>query len=266
MKQFLSLLIACIVLGSASPAVAAEDSAEFQLLSGWTEADGTRIAALEVVLKNGWKTYWRAPGDAGVPPVFDWSASRNVKNVAVRWPQPVVFHQAGMRTIGYKDRLILPLVITPKNKSKAAKLKGAIDIGICKDICVPVQINLEQLLAPSGVHNRDDIVAALATQPVSAKSAGVKALSCDMRPSAEDGVTLKVTMQLASLGGREDAAIETGDPMVWATEPKVVRSGSKITLETQLVHALGGSFALNRSGLRITLLGRKRAVDIQGCG
>ncbi len=266
MKQFLSLLVACFTLATATLANPYGDKAQFRLMQGWTEPDGTRIAAIEVVLADGWKTYWRAPGDAGVPPAFDWSASRNVKSVAVRWPQPVVFEQAGMRTIGYKQRLVLPIVITPKNKGKAANLKGALDLGICKDICVPVHVALEGTVAATGVFNRADIGAALATLPLSAKRAGLKAIACEMRPSAEDGATLTVTMQLASLGGREDAAIETGDPLVWATEPKISRAGGTLTLETRLVHALGGSFALNRSGLRITLLGRKRAVDIQGCG
>ncbi len=265
MKHIISLLIACLMLGTASFANPYEDKAKFRLLPGWTEPDGTRIAALEVVLANGWKTYWRAPGDAGVPPQFDWSASRNLKSVSVRWPQPVVFHQAGMRTIGYENRLILPFVVTPKRKGKPVVLKGVFDLGICKDICVPVHVNLEQLIAPTDAQNQAEIKAALANEPITAARAGVKALSCEMRPSSEDGVMLKVTMQLASLGGREDAAIETGDPLVWATEPKLSRSGKTLTLEMRLVHALGGSFALNRTGLRITLLGGKRSVDIQGC-
>ncbi len=42
-----------------------------QVLEGWVRADGTRMAAVQLDLEPGWKTYWRAPGDAGIPPSFD---------------------------------------------------------------------------------------------------------------------------------------------------------------------------------------------------
>ncbi|MDO5529308.1 MAG: hypothetical protein Q4F71_07880, partial [Paracoccus sp. (in: a-proteobacteria)] len=49
-----------------------------RLLPGWVDADGRRITALELVLAPGWKTYWRSPGDAGIPPSFDWRGAEEV--------------------------------------------------------------------------------------------------------------------------------------------------------------------------------------------
>ena len=62
---------------------------------------------------QGWKTYWRMPGDAGIPPQFDWSGSQNVKSVEVLWPAPQRFIDSGGETVGYKDRVVFPLRIVP---------------------------------------------------------------------------------------------------------------------------------------------------------
>ena len=65
---------------------------------------------LKIKLKEGWKTYWRYPGDLGVPLVLDFSASQNVKAVIVRYPAPMRFPDgAGGNSIGYKGDVILPL-------------------------------------------------------------------------------------------------------------------------------------------------------------
>src|ERR1051325_831663 len=62
-----------------------------RLIAGPRRGNGAAAiphAGVEIHLAAGWKTYWRYPGDAGVPPRFDFSGSRNVKSVAVRWPAP----------------------------------------------------------------------------------------------------------------------------------------------------------------------------------
>lgn len=265
MKTLFAAFFALIALATAAFSGPNEGRGEFRLLKGWVEPDGTRVAALEITLDDGWKTYWRAPGDAGVPLQVNWAGSRNLGGAELRWPRPHIYDQDGFRTIGYKKRLVLPIVVTPKHAGKPVKLKGAFDLGVCSDICIPVHVRLEEVLPAEGVHNQAAIAAALKAQPVSAAAAGVRALSCTLRPHS-DGLELTVTMQLASLGGAENAAIETGDPLVWAKQPQVSRKGQSLSLRTTLVHALEDSFAISREQLRITLLGRQRAVDIQGCG
>lgn len=74
-----------------------------QLLTGWHRNDGTHMAGLMLTLTPGWKTYWRAPGDSGIPPVFSWDGSKNLDDVTVLYPVPQVFHDGGGRTIGYKN-------------------------------------------------------------------------------------------------------------------------------------------------------------------
>lgn len=240
------------------------DAVQTRVIPGWKRPDGTIMAGLELTLAPGWKTYWRAPGDAGVPPSFDWTASGNLSGVAIDWPTPHVFDQGGMRTIGYKNQVVLPIAIAPRKDGKPVRLNGTIDIGICKDVCVPVRIEIEELLQGDSTQPDPTIAAALAERPFSAREAGLKSIACEVAP-ARDGLTLKAAFILPSTGGQEMAVVETGDPMVWASEPKISRQGNKLVAEFELMHASGGPFALDRSALRFTILGAKHAVDVKGC-
>ena len=89
MKSKLISLITCgLFLGSSAAAQMPENVAESRILTGWRDANGTHYAALEIMLAPGWKTYWRTPGDAGIPPQFNWSGSENLSAVGVSYPVP----------------------------------------------------------------------------------------------------------------------------------------------------------------------------------
>src|SRR5262245_60623167 len=115
---------ACVVFMGAHAASAAEDVSRWdgdarsaiRLIAGTRSADEAAPlrAGIEIRLKPGWHTYWRYPGDAGVPPRFDFKASQNVKDVLVRWPAPQRITEDGGVTIGYARDVILPLQITPE--------------------------------------------------------------------------------------------------------------------------------------------------------
>jgi DsbC/DsbD-like thiol-disulfide interchange protein len=155
---------------------------------------------------------------------------------------------------------VLPISLTPKTSDKPIRLKGTVDIGVCKDICVPLQIMVDETIKANSTAATQAIKTALATVP----RAGARHVSCDTTLGTR-GIQLTVAASLPHLGGAEDAAIETGDPLVWATDPEVSRRGQTLTLKTELIHALSGTFALNRSALRLTLIGTDNAIDIQGC-
>ncbi|MCV2892921.1 protein-disulfide reductase DsbD domain-containing protein [Lentibacter sp. XHP0401] len=260
MKKLIALSAA--LLAFALPALANQyaSKAQTRILHGWTEPDGTRMAAIEISLADGWHTYWRAPGDAGIPPQLSWQASRNLSAVTFSWPRPMVYDQNGMRAIIYKNRLVLPMALSPQNAGKPIRFKATLDIGICKDICVPLQVNLNEIISPDSTNATSDIKQALATVPHKA----AENIRCTTSAGTR-GIILTVLADVPRLGSPENAAVETGDPLVWATDPKVSRIGRSLKLETEFVHALGGAFALNRSALRLTLIGSREAVDIQGC-
>jgi DsbC/DsbD-like thiol-disulfide interchange protein len=96
-------------------------------------------AGVEIRLAAGWKTYWRYPGDSGVPPVFDFSKSENVKAVSIQWPAPHRFTDEGGATIGYKGDVMFPLHILLQNPVRPAKLRLALDYAVCEKLCVPAR-------------------------------------------------------------------------------------------------------------------------------
>ena len=266
MKRFAAhtALIAATFFGTTAHAQNIGDILEASVLSGWQRADGKHVAALHIDLEDGWKTYWRSPGDAGIPPHFVWKGSRNLEKVAVSWPTPHRILQGGVQTIGYEDTLTLPLTLTPSDANAPISLKGEITIGVCRDVCVPMTLKVRQDL-PGGQSNRDPrIVAALTDRPHTAAEASVGRVACRISPLA-DGLSIRAEVDLPRTGGQEIAVIETANPMVWVAQAKTKRSGGRLIAETQMYHVEGRSFALDRDGLRITVLGTNRAVDIQGC-
>lgn len=249
---------------SVHTAQADPDMVDAHILTGWRQEDGRHISALHLTLKNGWKTYWRAPGDAGIPPQFDWRKSRNLAGVQVTWPTPRSIQQSGVRTIGYADSMTLPLTLVPETPGRPIVLDGTIEIGVCKDVCVPVTLRLSQDLGAQPSKRDPRIVAAMAARPFSAKEAGVTRVACSISP-IKGGLRLRAEVDLPDTGGQEVAVIETPNPAIWVAQADTARRNGRLVAETDMYHVNGGTFALDRSGLRITVIGEKRAVDIRGC-
>src|SRR5260221_7132602 len=80
-------------------------------------ADTLRLG-LEFRLAPGWKIYWRAPGDAGLPPRPDWAGARNLPAAEIAWAPPPRLSAYGLETVGYEDALVLP--ITPRVEQPGA--------------------------------------------------------------------------------------------------------------------------------------------------
>ena len=258
------LKAACLVL-IASPALATtqDDVLSGDLRPGWQMETGAHMAAVELQLAPGWKTYWRSPGDAGIPPSFDWSASQNVKSVRVHWPSPRVFELNGMQTIGYHDRLLLPVEVEPIDPAQPVKLAVQMDLGVCDEICMPAQLSLARDLLPPGTEDAG-IQSALARRPVSAGEARVTRVACTVDPIA-DGLRLTARVLLPDPGLTEVVAFETGDPTVWVAEAVSQREGGELISVTELVPPSGQPFVLDRSAVTVTILAGGEAVEIKGC-
>lgn len=275
MKVFLSALpaaalIALAVLSAVPPPAAAgtygappTEVIKAEVLPGWQTDQGTRMAALRLTLAPGWKTYWRAPGESGIPPRFDWSASRNLARVTLHWPTPKVFQSSGVRTIGYKRELVLPIEITPKDPARPVVLAARVNVGVCEDICLPASFDFSTQLSGPGAPDAA-ISAALAARPLSAREAGIGPVSCAVEP-VEDGIRVTARLPASATGGRSVAVIEPGNPLVWASETQTRRDGESFLASAELVPPDSKPFAVSRESLRLTLLGKGRAIDIRGC-
>ena len=251
----------------ATPALAFDPPARATLLPGWRESDGRHIAAVRIALDPGWKTYWRAPGDGGIPPGFDWTAA-NLATAAVHFPVPTVFDQGGLRSIGYKDQVVLPVILTPKDP--AAPIRGdlTLSIGVCEIVCVPLDVTLPVDLPvdlPAGGAPDPAIAAALRDRPATAAEAGVGPVGCEVTPIA-DGLRLIARIPVVAPARPDAVAVETGDPAVWVSDTEVTRDGGTLVAATDLVPGSGGAFLLDRSRLRFTILSAGTAVEVRGCG
>ncbi|MGI8853788.1 MAG: protein-disulfide reductase DsbD domain-containing protein [Methyloceanibacter sp.] len=133
-----------------SPWVASTNS-QARLISGTVEIDGkpTLLAGVQMRMDPGWKTYWKNPGDSGVPPGFNWSGSKNLKSAEVLYPAPQRFADGSGTAIGYSQEVVFPVKVTPEREGEPVELKLTFDYGLCMDLCIPNETSLS-LTLPAG--------------------------------------------------------------------------------------------------------------------
>jgi DsbC/DsbD-like thiol-disulfide interchange protein len=158
----IAFIAATLSVACATIEARAEDASPWQrdthsavrLLAG-SRSGTVLLGGIAIQLQPGWKTYWRTPGDSGVPPRFDFSKSDNVEAVTVLWPAPMQFDDgAGGTALGYKKQVVLPLRIVAKNADKPVTLRANINYAVCDKICIPVEANAE--LAFASVASTED--------------------------------------------------------------------------------------------------------------
>lgn len=258
-----SFVVFCFTVLAMSPARADDPLVQGEILHGWqTEAQG-QMAGLRLQLAPGWKTYWRSPGDAGIPPVFDWSRSENVQAVRIYWPAPHVFKLNGLTTIGYSGDVVLPIEITPRDPARPVRLRGGVELGVCSDICVPATLTFDTVIEGPGAPQQA-ISSALAAMPQSGRDAGVSAIHCTVEP-IKDGLRVEARLTLPATGGTETVVIEPGQLDVWVDQAQVRRDGRELTAVTEMVGPTAQPFALSRDAMVVTILGRDRVVEVTGC-
>jgi len=157
-------ILAILVLGFFAPAGAAGPSAG---VTPWVEAQAARVrllagadaahpgkallAGVEITMAEGWKTYWRNPGEAGVPPSFDWSGSTNTASIKVAYPAPTRLVDPAAEMIGYKTSVLFPIEVIPKVPAEAVELRLALEFAVCREICIPAQASLALTVPPAPV-------------------------------------------------------------------------------------------------------------------
>lgn len=196
MKKLKVLSFGLVATVAACASAAASSSAWYEsqggrvrlVTSGAADPSGRIQGALEISLKPGWKTYWRDPGDSGVPPQIDVAASRNVANVELSFPAPQRHDDGYGQWAGYDRSVALPAVFTLKSPGDSAAIEAHIFLGICETICIPVQttLSLDPGSDPGNAADTETVQAAFAALPQAERS--------DFRavPLADDHETLNV--------------------------------------------------------------------------
>jgi hypothetical protein len=263
-RTSLALFLTALSAGLGAAQSLPDNLIRAELLPGWRTASGSQMAAVRLTLAPGWKTYWRAPGASGIPPQFNWSGSSNIGRVAYHWPRPEVFDLNGMRTLAYKDELILPVEFFPVNGGETVSITGHIDLGVCEEICVPISVDISGEL--SAARKADPAIrAALAAGPQSGAKAGIATPVCAVSPLA-DGLRLRTDIALPRAAQGDFAVIELADSSVWVSSVETSAGNGRLTDISDLVPATAKPFALDRSSVRITVFASGGNVfDLQGC-
>jgi DsbC/DsbD-like thiol-disulfide interchange protein len=166
---FVAMMVTCCGFASAE----AQDAA-----SAWANApksaarliaapatEGAYRAGIEIKLAPQTITYWRSPGESGVPPVFDFSHSSNLRRAEVSFPAPKRIDESGSDVFGYEGAIVFPVRVTPQQPGKPVDLALELDYAACEKICLPVHASLQVALPAKDMSEAPALAAAESTVP-----------------------------------------------------------------------------------------------------
>ncbi|MCS0497563.1 protein-disulfide reductase DsbD family protein [Ancylobacter sp. MQZ15Z-1] len=252
-------------------------AARAEAASDWSAPDGTAVrliggpadhtsltGGVEIRLAPGWKTYWRYPGDAGVPPHFDWSGSQNVGGVKILWPAPIRFDEGGSLSIGYKKDVVIPIEVTPTDAAKPVTLKLNLDFAVCEKICQPANATLSLDLPPGGDAPSPALAAALASvpKPATLGATGTPAIETAVLEQAGDDKSIRIEAKTSN-ADHADLFVEGPDES-WALPLPTREAGPDGKIVFVLpVDGVPDGADIATTPLRFTLTDGSRAVEVE---
>lgn len=221
-----------------------------------TDSRASWNAGLEISLADRWKTYWRVPGESGVPPQFDWSASHNLKNISVGWPAPQRIVDEGGESIGYTGDVVFPLHVVPADPTKPVELSLSFFYAACKDICIPVTAFLGTELLPgsSGAPADNQRVESFAKkiplrpEPLAVPAIAELSLDQKVKPNA-----LSVTLRGSLAAGATDMFVEGGN-FLYFRKPEAQGAGAETSRFLLPIDGLQDAKDLRGKPLTVTVV------------
>jgi DsbC/DsbD-like thiol-disulfide interchange protein len=259
---------ATVLASSLAVEVRAQDASPWQrdghsavrLIAG-SRSGAVLLGGIAIQLQPGWKTYWRTPGDSGVPPRIDFSKSENIEAVTILWPAPLKFDDGGGgHSLGYHDQIVLPLRIVAKNADKPVTLRAEINYAVCEKLCIPVEANAE--LAFTSVASTEDsaLFAALDTVPKPASVGDPNPLT--IRDVKRDGKSA-VLVDVVSPDAKEVNLFVEGPTPDWALPVPKLLEHSPPGVKRFAFELDGVPPGTNPDGaaLKLTLVGGDRSYE-----
>jgi cytochrome c biogenesis DsbD-like protein len=265
--------LAALALG-ATAARAADDASPWdgdirsaaRLIAG-APADASAAvlrAGVEIRLKPGWHTYWRYPGDAGVPPQFDFAGSQNLKSVEVLWPAPRQLPEDGLTAIGYDRDLILPLRVIPQQADKPVVLALKLDYAICEKLCVPAVAKAELRLggapmlqasrfAGAGAVQDMALAAAEARVPIKRALGDGEALVIRSVRREDGGSRPRIVIDVAAPAATPVMLFAEGPDAQWSLPVPAARDGAPAGLQRFSFELDGAPPGASYDGALVTL-------------
>lgn len=176
------------------------------------DANGKILAGLEIDMPPSFKTYWRVPGETGIPITLDLTGSTGIAGHQMLWPYPKIDLSQGFVDFVYYGPTVLPLELTADGQPIDLKLSAI--MGICSDICVPVQASFRLTIDPTKPDTGQGlrIAQALANVPLPVDEAAIGEVV-----ATPDGLTVALNsaeIDPASViaAGLDDTALLFGAP------------------------------------------------------
>ena len=247
--------------------------ARVELLPGWREVSGRsvrHIFGFRITLADGWKTYWRAPGDDGIPPSVTWTMLSNAADPQMHFPRPglIVDEDAGVSVIGYKDSVVFPVAVSVADPGHVSLVAGSFEYGVCRDVCIPERAEFRAELAADLNIMIDEITMARSSVPdrVDAAGSGLR-FTCRFRPTGSNEFQLSAEIETGLMPPAQLAAVpEYPDPQIWFSDldTELARDGT-VRLSARMAHLDGHLPAIDRSKLYVTVVTAQSATEYTGC-
>jgi DsbC/DsbD-like thiol-disulfide interchange protein len=222
-----------------------------RLVSAGPLDSGAYRAGVEISLEGNALTYWRNPGDAGVPPEFDFSASTNLARASVAYPAPERHDEEGSEVFGWRQQVIFPLTVEPKDATKPVTLALSLRYAACEKICIPsdgqMQLTFTPAMAPTPHVARIAQWSALVPRP--AEAAGVTFALEPIAGAAKPSWRIRVSPEEAG----SDLFAEGEDG--WFVDTRALAADFKLVLAER------PSAAPNLTNVRMTLRRSTGAVE-----
>ncbi len=240
-------------------------------MSAWAEAEGGRMrlvalapdaggkirAGLQIEPKPGWITYWREPGNSGIPPQVTIAPASGVSLDAIAYPVPKHFSKGGIEDIAYDAPVTLPLSLTAGKGQ--VEIDAAIFIGICKDICIPFQANLSLKLGSAMSRPEEEAILAAADASLP------KPPSADFRVTAHalsaDLKTLSLTLALpADAKGTPDIIVTGPSGYAFTKQSGGKRDGATFQAD-MTIGKLPKDYDISGERWRVLVIDGDRAME-----
>lgn len=249
--------------------ISSNPPAKIEILTGWRES-GQHVFGMKMTLAEGWKTYWRSPGVNGIAPEIIWSELNNASAPQFHFPEPtIVKDELGIiPVIGYKDRVIFPITLSIPNVGEDSYVSGVFRFGVCREVCIPEQIEFNTELAADLDIRIDEITAAQssATKKINASTNG-KHFICIFKPIEKNEFMLIAEIDIDLHSATLFKAVpEYQNNRTWfdKTQSNLEFSG-RLKLTSRLTNLDDNVFAIDRSKFTITVITEQSATEYSGC-
>ena len=247
--------------------IAERNYGSIQFLKASDINDSTYQYSLFIELKKNWKTYWKYPGNSGFTPKFELISSKNLKDFSVSWPAPGVFYEGETKIYGFQEKLHLPITVYPKHPGNDIHFVLRLEIGFCKDICIPETVYLKSVNArPASEVQNEELLSYIRRVPIELENSE-NYVSCKVEKD-KGKLDLIAKFNANFFKGKKhikDAIFNYRGEEIWFSNKNQKSEKGIQIFSMTLNHIAEKSILLNKSKIEVTILTQDNGFILDGC-